>query len=440
MSKMGFNSAAARATTNTGEKRVALLCAAVLILEGYDLGAMAFTLPAIAESWHVKPVAFTAALTASSIGLFLGSLLCGWLGDKIGRKPVLMICVAMFGATTLLTAMVSTTGWLTLVRFGTGLGLGGGIPASIALLSDFTPEQRQGGMVMAMTCGVQTGNVLGGIVAARLLAPFGWQGVFVVGGIIPLILLPLLGFMLPESAAFLAAKRKSRESKEKRVAVPAKTTVGNPIAELFTPEFARVTLLLWLINFLSLVTIYFINSWLPSMLHSLGIATARAILASAMFQVGGIVGGLGSGPLVNRFGTEKVVAAMLAMGGGWLILLSLTSVPTFALACFIFGAGLGISAGQLGINALPGAIYPSPIRNTGTGWALGVGRLGNIAGPLCGGILLSLGWMPKQMLMAISLPAFLLAAMLLVLAKARAKRSDAFSSTPEFASPVARGK
>ena len=178
--------------------------------------------------------------------------------------------------------------------------------------------------------------------------------------------------------------------------------------------------MLWLINFLSLLTIYFINSWLPSMLHSLGIATATAILAATLFQVGGIVGGLGSGPLVNKYGTERIVAAMLAMGACGLLLLGLTNVSTLVLGFFIFGTGIGISAGQLGINALPGAIYPPAIRNTGSGWSLGVGRLGNIAGPLTGGTLLALGWAPKHMLLAISVPAFLLAAMLLVLAKARA--------------------
>jgi len=392
------------------ENRVALLCAAVLVLEGFDLGAMAFTLPAIAESWHLKPVAFTAALTAGSIGLFLGSLLCGWLGDRLGRKPVLMGCVSLFGVMSLATAFVQDTHWLTAARFITGLGIGGGIPASIALLSDFAPKRRQGALVMAMTCGVQMGNVLVGIVAARLLKPFGWPAVFVVGGIIPLILLPLLAAMLPESPSFLAAR-----------AAPKAKAGKNLIAQLFAPEFARFTILLWLINFLSLLTIYFINSWLPSMLKGMGLPTSTAILAATMFQVGGIAGALGSGPLVTRFGTEKVVSAMLAMGACWLVLLGAANVATTLLIVFIFGAGIGISAGQLGINALPGAIYPPPIRNTGAGWSLGIGRLGNIGGPLLGGQLLALGWAPKSMLLAISIPAFLLAALLLVLAKARAR-------------------
>ena len=212
----------------------------------------------------------------------------------------------------------------------------------------------------------------------------------------------------------------------------------NSVAQLFAPDFARLTLLLWLVNFLSLLTIYFINSWLPSMLHSLGIATSSAILAATMFQVGSIAGGLGSAPLADRFGTERVVAAMLAMGACWLVLLSLTHVSILVLACFIFGAGAGISAAQLGINALPGAIYPPAIRNTGAGWALGVGRIGNIAGPLFGGALLALQWAPRDMLLAITAPAILLALILLILAQVRnAMGGKAGPSGARASSPLA---
>lgn len=411
------------------EYRVAILCALILVLEGYDLGAMAFTLPALSEAWHLRPVAFTAALSAGSLGLLLGSLFCGWLGDRVGRKPVLMGCVAVFGVMSVLTAFAPDTLWLTIYRFVTGLGIGGGIPTSIALLSDFAPPRRQGGLVMAMSCGVPFGNVLGGIVAAQLLKPFGWPAVFILGGVMPLFLLPALAFLLPESRSFGAGRKP---------ALPVSKPARNSVAQLFAPAFARLTVLLWLINFLSLLTIYFINSWLPSLLHSLGIATSSAILAATMFQVGSIAGGLGSAPLANRFGTEKVVAAMLVMGAGWLVLLSLTHVPTLVLACFIFGAGAGISASQLGINALPGAVYPPEIRNTGAGWALGVGRIGNIAGPLFGGALLALEWTPREMLLVIAGPAVLLALILLVLAQVRnTARGQAGTDAAQASSPLA---
>jgi AAHS family 4-hydroxybenzoate transporter-like MFS transporter len=279
----------------------------------------------------------------------------------------------------------------------TGLGIGGGIPTTIALLSDLAPPKKQGGLVMATMCGVQAGNVVSGVAASRLIAHLGWPSVFVLGGLMPLFIL-----WLPET--FVSRTKASMAS----------------IPRLFAGGFARFTLLLWLINFLSLLTIYSINSWLPSLLHSLGIATASAVLAASMFQLGGMTGTLASAPLANRYGTENVVAALLAIGGCFLILLGLAHGSALLFAGLAFGAGLGISAGQVGINALSGAVYPMELRGTGAGWALGVGRLGNITGPLFGGLLLALGWAPGPMLQAMAVPAFALTLALLLLERMRA--------------------
>ena len=371
------------------------------MLEGYDLGAMSFTLPTLAEAWHLKPVAFTGALTAGSVGLLIGSLLCGVLGDRFGRKPVLMGAVAVFGLTAMLTALTKDTFWLTVTRLLTGVGIGGGIPTTIALLSDLAPPKKQGGLVMATMCGVQVGNVLAGVAASRLIAHWGWPSVYILGGMLPLLILPTMALWLPET--FTSRKVGGLAS----------------IPQLFESGFAPFTLLLWLINFLSLLTIYSVNSWLPSLLHSLGIVTSSAVLAASMFQFGGMTGTLASAPLANRFGTENVVAVLLAMGGCFLILLGLAHGTALLFAGLAFGAGLGISAGQVGINALSGAVYPMELRGTGAGWASGIGRLGNITGPLFGGLLLALGWRPGPMLEVMSLPAFVLTLTLLLLAHMR---------------------
>jgi len=383
------------------EIRVGLLCCLVLVLEGYDLGAMAFTLPALSDAWHLKPVAFTTALTATSLGLFVGSFLCGVLGDRLGRKPVLMGAVAVFGLTSFLTALTKDPFWLAITRFLTGLGIGGGIPTTIALLSDLARPGKQGGLVIASMCGVQIGNVLCGVAAARLIARAGWPAVFMLGGLMPLFILPVLALWLPET--FAARKLAGLAS------VPL----------LFKGGLARLTLILWLVNFLSLLTIYSVNSWLPSLLHSMGIATSSAVLAASMFQLGGMTGCLGSAPLANRYGTENVVAVLLAIGGCFLIVLGLAHGTALLFAALAFGAGLGISAGQVGINALAGAVYPQELRGTGAGWALGVGRMGNIAGPLFGGLLLGLGWPPGPMLRLMAVPAFGLTLALLLLARMR---------------------
>ena len=407
----GQDTIAAKGGKSSTVFRAAFLCFLVLVLEGYDLGAMSFTLPTLAEVWHLKPVAFTPALTAGSVGLFIGSLLCGVLGDRLGRKPVLMGAVAIFGVTALLTAVTKDPIWLSTTRLLTGFGIGGGIPTTIALLSDLAPPKKQGGLVMATMCGVQVGNVMAGVAASRLIAHWGWQAVFILGGLMPVLLLPAMALWLPET--FVARKKAGLAS----------------IPQLFEGGFARFTLLLWLINFLSLLTIYSVNSWLPSLLHSLGIATASAVLAASMFQFGGMTGTLASAPLANRYGTEKVVAVLLAIGGCFLILLGLAHGSAFLFAGLAFGAGLGISAGQVGINALSGAVYPIAMRGTGAGWASGVGRMGNITGPLFGGLLLALGWRPGPMLQVMAVPAFGLTLTLLLLAHMRA-------STPPLTPPA----
>ncbi|HUO02475.1 MAG TPA: MFS transporter [Rhizomicrobium sp.] len=402
MAETSIQDAGAADRGKSNEYLVGFLCCLVLVLEGYDLGAMAFTLPALADAWHLKPVAFTGALTAASFGLFVGSFLCGMLGDRLGRKPVLMGAVALFGVTSFLTAMTRDPFWLAVTRFLTGLGIGGGIPTTIALLSDLARPGKQGGLVMASMCGVQIGNVVSGVAAARLIAHMGWPAVFVLGGLLPLFILPVLAFLLPET--FVARKTAGLAS----------------VPRLFEGGFARLTLILWLVNFLSLLTIYSVNSWLPSLLHSMGIMTTKAILASSMFQLGGMTGCLASAPLTNRYGTENVVAVLLAIGGCFLIVLGVAHGTALVFAALAFGAGLGISAGQVGINALSGAVYPAELRGTGAGWALGVGRLGNIAGPLFGGLLLALSWRPGPILMLMAVPAFALTMALLLLRHTRA--------------------
>ena len=406
--------------TNQGrmEIRITWLCALALVLEGYDIGALGYTIPALCHAWHVRPVVFTPALTAGSAGLFGGSLLCGWLGDKFGRKNVLIGCVAIFGVMSLLTALATDLTWLTIVRLGTGMGLGGGIPTSITLLSDFSTPRKQGGLVIAMTCGVTVGNVLGGVAAARLIEPYGWRSVFIVGGLAPLLLLPLIIFLLPESFEFLAARRRAAAG------LPAQGSTENPVGALFTDAFARTTAMLWIINFLSLLTIYFMNAWLPSILHSASISARTAIIVATMFHVGGIAGAFISGFSVVRFGVEKVFSALLIVAAGCLFALGFSGLSVFAIGSLVLVSGIGISASQLGINSLPGSIYPPAIRSTGTGWAIGVGRLGNIAGPLLGGLFLSLNWTPDHMLRALCVPIFVLVGMFMLLLRARSSERE----------------
>ena len=394
--------------------RTTLLCGLVVLLEGYDLSALGYVVPQLVEAWHTPPVAFTAALTASNLGMFAGAVVCGWFGDRYGRKPVLLGCIAAFGTASLLTAFVTDTTQLTLARLATGVGLGGGIPVCIALVSDVSPPHRQGTLVITMITGVVVGNLAAGLVAARMLSSFGWESVFIVGGIAPLLLLPLVAMFLRESPEFQAIRSGA-------AAGTATVSTGNRAA-LFAPGVAGPTTLLWAINFLNLLTIFFVNSWLPLMLRSMGATPQGAILATSMFYFGAIAAAFLSAALIGRYGIERVLTVMLLFGGVCIMVTGVATLSVLSLSLFILGFGFGTGGSQLGISALPGAIYPTAIRSTGAGWATGVGRLGNVAGALLGGVLLGLGWSPQEMLLALCAAPLINSVLMWALGRMRASR------------------
>jgi AAHS family 4-hydroxybenzoate transporter-like MFS transporter len=405
--------------------RTTLLCGLVVLLEGYDLTALGYVVPQLVDAWQKPPVAFTAALTASNLGMFAGAVVCGWLGDRYGRKPVLLGSIAAFGAASLLTAFVTDTTQLALARLATGVGLGGGIPVCIALVSDVSPPHRQGTLVITMITGVVVGNLAAGIVAARMLSAFGWESVFIVGGVAPLLLLPLVALFLRESSEFRAIHM------DAALAAAAAST-GNRLAALFARGSAGPTTLLWAINFLNLLTIFFVNSWLPLLLRSMGATMEGAILATSMFYIGAIVAAFVSAALVGRYGIERVITAMLLFGGICIMVTGLTTLSVVSLSVFVLGFGFGTGGSQLGISALPGAIYPTAIRSTGAGWATGVGRLGNVAGAVLGGVLLGLGWSSQQMLLALSAAPLINSILMRALGRMRASRGELIAPTVPF--------
>ena len=270
---------------------VAALCGVVLLLEGYDIAAVGYAVPSIADAWRVAPSSFTPALVAGNVGLLLGSVGVGILGDRLGRKPVLIGCVVVFGAFSLFTAFAGSLFQLSGLRLLTGLGLGGGIPLSIALASDFARPMRQGRLVILMSLGVPTGFTLGGLLASRLVQAFGWPAIFIVGGVLPFVMIPVLALWLPESTSL-------------------RVTRSNPVIALFGDRLASSTVLLWAMNFLSLLAVYLILLWTPSILHMTGVSTSSAILATSIYGIGTILGPLLTASVIDR-GAEHILTLSL---------------------------------------------------------------------------------------------------------------------------------
>ena len=307
--------------TNRLHLRVAWLCGAVLFLEGYDIASVGYAVPSLVDVWKVHPQAFTPVLTAGNVGLLLGSLFAGLLGDRLGRKPVLIRCAVVFGLLSLMAAFAPSPLYLAVLRFPTGLGLGGGIPLAVALAADFAPAETRGRLVILTCLGVGTGFTLGGLMASRLVALFGWPAIFVTGGLLPLALVPVLWLWLPESPVM-------REETHQR----------HLVAPLFQRGLASTTILLWAINLFSLLGFYFILQWTPAILHRTGIAPARAILGTTMYAAGVIAGPLLIAPIVDRFGMERVLTYGLAFGALCVFSIGLFNPPFRLLSRSSFSA------------------------------------------------------------------------------------------------------
>jgi MFS transporter, AAHS family, 4-hydroxybenzoate transporter len=386
--------------------KLLLTCAAVLILDGFDTTAIGYVAPSLAKEWGLTKGALGPVFSAGLFGLMIGALALGPLADRIGRRKIIILSTLAFGLGALATAFVHDVNTLLAIRFATGLGLGGAMPNTIAMTSEFNPKRRRATMVMIMFCGFSLGAALGGMLAAALIAPFGWRSVFVVGGIAPLLLVPILALRLPESVRFLALtgganahlagllgllSPKASFPPATQFVVHEPGLAGIPVLHLFRDGRTLVTLLLWVVFFMSLLDLYFLANWLPTVLNDLGASVSEAALIGSMLQVGGVVGALALGVVIDRFSFRALAlvyfVAIFAIGA-----IGQLGHSAVLVAIAIFAAGFCMVGGQIAANALAAGFYPTSIRASGVGWALGIGRIGSIIGPLVGGMLLAMKW------------------------------------------------
>jgi AAHS family 4-hydroxybenzoate transporter-like MFS transporter len=384
---------------------VVVLCALTVFLDGFDTQSIAFVAPSIAREMHLERASLGPLFVASLVGLLIGALTFGPIADKLGRRTVIMICTVVFGICTLLTATSDSLTELLIFRFITGLGLGGAMPNSIALTAEYCPERRRATLVMLMFTGFSLGAAAGGGLAAVLIPEYGWRSLWYVGGALPLILLPIQYFFLPESIRFLIisdastvriARLVRRIDPEADAPADARYEVdearapGVPVKHLFRDGRAWGTILLWVAFFMNLLDLFFLQNWIPTITNAAGVPERTAVLIGTLFQVGGVIACL-IGIFIDRFGAYKVLAILYGLG--CLVVMSIgqtLAVP--ALMALTFAAGFCIVGGQNSANALAAIFYPTPMRATGVGWCLGIGRIGAILGPLVVGFLISLHW------------------------------------------------
>jgi len=403
----------------------AVLCAA-LVLDGFDVQVLGYAAPALIEAWGIPKTDLAPVFGAGLFGLFLGSILGGMAADRWGRRPVLLAATALFAVFTLAAAQAGSLRELLGLRLLSGLGLGAIMPNATALTGEYSPRRRRVATMMIVTNGFLVGAMLAGFLAAWLIPLAGWRALFLVGGVAPLLLLLPMAVLLPESLQFLALRggRPERIARWLRLvgaAAPAGEEVrylaeeaprqGLPLAQLFRGGRAPGTLLLWAVNFLNVLNAYFIASWLPTLVREAGHPTSTAVLVGTAVQAGGAIGTVVLGFVMQRTGFVKVLTACFAVAAANLALIGQPGLPPWALVAVAFLLGWGIFGGQPGVNALAATWYPTDLRTTGLGAALGVGRFGAILGPLLAGALMLRQWTTQELFQAAAVPAAVAAAL-----------------------------
>lgn len=394
------------------------LCGAVIVLDGFDTQSIGFLAPAMAETLRVPVKTFGPVFAAALVGLMISSMLSGPIADRFGRKWPIVACTLIFGSFAMLTARCTSFDQLLAFRFLTGLGLGGALSNSVALMSEYAPKRLLAVIVSIMFCGMPAGAVLATQVSAVMLPRWGWQSVFYSGGVLPLTLALLLIAMLPESVRYLevtgAAPRKisrilARISPELANAPFSRSEKQDertkaPVVNLFTEGRAAGTILLWIPFFMNLLMLYFVVFWLPALLRQTGKPVSAGITAIMLFSVGGIAGSFFEGGFMNRWGAFTVLLTdflCITLLIAWLAYSN--SFPLMMTITFLLG--FVIQGAQGGLSAVAATFYPISIRSAGIGWCLGIGRIGSIVGPMIGGAMLKLDWTPREILLAGAIPA-----------------------------------
>jgi AAHS family 4-hydroxybenzoate transporter-like MFS transporter len=419
--------------------RVIILCLLVSMLDGFDTQALAFVAPSLSQAWNLAPARLGTLFSVTLLGTAVGAAVFGRLADRYGRRRLLSISVAAFGVMTLACAVTSNFTELLLCRFLAGAGLGGAIPNFLAFASEFAPKRARSRIVVATLWGFPAGASLGALASARLIEHFAWPSVFVLGGVLPLLLAPLLLGFLPESIRFLTLQPSSsvavaallgridRSRRFDAAAVyflPEAPVQSTRLAAVFEGRLAAGTLLLGGSLCLSLLLTYLLLNWIPLLFRQLGMPLGDAVLGAAILNLGGVAGGYVFSRLMDRGGN----ALQVMIGGYLLAALAVASIGLLGASrdATLLGTalvGMFLIGSQMSLTAYISEYYPSALRATGIGFTQAMGRGGSLLGPLLGGLLLSAGVLPQQLFRLGAIPALLVVCTLLILQRHESPRA-----------------
>lgn len=429
--------------------KVLLLCFLVVVLDGFDTAAIGYIAPELIRDWGIERSQLAPAFAAGLFGMLLGNTAMGPFADRYGRKFALLLSLAIVAIGTLACAFATSIETLTLLRLFTGIGLGGVLPNAITLSSEYSPARRRLLLVTLSYSGFTLGLALGGWVAGLLLPLLGWKGLMLLGGIAPLLLIPILMRILPESTCFMVNSPAHAQRLRSVLTTisgrqdwqgvslindAAVTVQRSPAVTLFTEGRALRTLMLWLTFFCCLCVFYLLTSWLPTILRDSGYSVTDTSLIAAMVPFGGVVGGILMALLMDRVGADKVMPALCLAACAALVLtgIQLGNGSMAMSMVMVFLVGFTLTGALVNLSILAATYYPAQARATGVAWALGAGRIGSIIGSMLGAWLFAAAGGLQWLFFWIALPVLLASLALLLMGM---KRQQALRRASEVAPP-----
>lgn len=396
---------------------VIIICWVINMLDGFDVLAIAYTAPTIKEQWQLAPDQLGVALSAGLVGMALGALFIAPLADRFGRRKIILWCLTVIGLAMLGTALAYSIETLFVARVITGLGVGGLLASMNTMVAEYSPDRRRSFAISFLQSGYPIGALAGGLVAAPLIPAYGWEMVFIAGGIASLLMVVLVFFFLPESLHYLVDRRPANALVQvNRILTKLKrsTIVQLPQAEeqppharfgeIFSGALQQHTLLLWVSFFMSMLTLYFLLLWTPQIIVDAGLPKDQGILVGATLNGGGLIGMLILGHYAERYGLYRLIVNFFLLAAISMAAFALVEASVDVLLVLAFVLGFFTIGGMIGLYTAAANIYPTRLRNTGLGWGIGIGRIGAIMGPNVAGVLMAIGWEQSDYFLLLTLP------------------------------------